>query len=134
MIFDRLWPSWDPLKNGSRDHAKYKFYSLAKPILLCTTGKRILYSSIFAIEPIADISPLLGCWPAKNGLRDHDQKQSPRGVPRKRCSENMQQFTGEHPCRSAISIKLQSHIDSIKNMTRQKWGSSYTKFNITCSE
>ena len=34
------------------------------------------------------------------------QKQPPRGVLRKTCFENMQQFTGEHPCRSVISIKL----------------------------
>ena len=34
------------------------------------------------------------------------QKQPPRSVIRKRCSENMQQGTGEHPCRSMISIKL----------------------------
>ena len=37
----------------------------------------------------------------------HMQKQPPGGVPRKRCSENMQEkFTGEYPCRSVISIKL----------------------------
>ena len=36
------------------------------------------------------------------------QNQPFRCVFRKRCSENMQQFTGEHPCRNAISIKLQS--------------------------
>ena len=30
------------------------------------------------------------------------QKQPPRVVPRKKCSENMQQFTEEHPCRTAI--------------------------------
>ena len=39
------------------------------------------------------------------------QKQPSRGVLRKRCSEIMQQestgeFTGEHPCQSAISVKL----------------------------
>ena len=34
------------------------------------------------------------------------QKQLPRGVLRKRCSEICSKFTGEHPCRSAISIKL----------------------------
>ena len=31
------------------------------------------------------------------------QKQPPRSVPRKRCSENMQQIYRRHPCRSAIS-------------------------------
>ena len=36
----------------------------------------------------------------------HRQKQPPRGVPSKRCSENMQQIYRKHPCRSAISIKL----------------------------
>ena len=35
-------------------------------------------------------------------------KQPARIVPRKMCSENMQQLTGEHPCRSLISIKFQS--------------------------
>ena len=38
------------------------------------------------------------------------QKQPPIGVPRKRCSENMSIFTAEHPCRSAISIKLQANL------------------------
>ena len=33
-------------------------------------------------------------------------KQPPRGVPIERCSENMQQITGEHSCRSVISIKF----------------------------
>ena len=35
------------------------------------------------------------------------KKQPPRGVPKKRCSENMQQIY-RHPCGSAISIKLQN--------------------------
>ena len=34
------------------------------------------------------------------------QKQPSRGVLRKRCSENMLKYTVEHPCGSAISIKL----------------------------
>ena len=34
------------------------------------------------------------------------QKQPFRGVFRKTCSENLQKFTGEHPWRTAISIKL----------------------------
>ena len=34
------------------------------------------------------------------------QKQPPRSVLTKRCSENIPQITGEHPCRNAISIKL----------------------------
>ena len=38
------------------------------------------------------------------------QKQPFRGVPRKGCSENIQQITGEHPGRSVISIKLQSQL------------------------
>ena len=41
------------------------------------------------------------------------QKQPSRGVLRKRCSENMQQITGEHPCWSVISIKLQSNFIEI---------------------
>ena len=36
-------------------------------------------------------------------------KQPLRGVLKKRCSENMQQFIGKHPCRSAISIELPSN-------------------------
>ena len=36
------------------------------------------------------------------------QKQPFRGVPRKGCSENVQQITGEQRCRGVISIKLQS--------------------------
>ena len=35
------------------------------------------------------------------------QKQLSRCVLRERYSENMQQFTAQHPCRNAISIKLQ---------------------------
>ena len=34
------------------------------------------------------------------------QKQPSRGVLSKRCSENMLNFTGEHPCQNVISIKL----------------------------
>ena len=34
------------------------------------------------------------------------QKQPSRGVLSKRCSETCSKFTGEHPCRSVISIKL----------------------------
>ena len=40
------------------------------------------------------------------------QKQLSRGVPRKRCSENMK-FTGEQSWRNAISIKLQSNFIEI---------------------
>ena len=36
------------------------------------------------------------------------QKQPTRVVPGKKCSEDMQQITGEHPCQSVILIKLQS--------------------------
>ena len=50
--------------------------------------------------------------PSKFYLDVH-QKQPSRGVLRKRCSENMQKFTGEHQCRSAISIKLQSNVIQI---------------------
>ena len=54
------------------------------------------------------------------------QKQPPRGVPRKRCSKNIQQMyrrtpmpkcdfnkVAKHPCRSVISIKLQSKFFEI---------------------
>ena len=34
------------------------------------------------------------------------QKQPSRGVLKKRCSKIYSKFTGEHPCRSAISIKF----------------------------
>ena len=34
------------------------------------------------------------------------QKQLPRGVRKKRCSENMQQIYRDHPCWRLISIKL----------------------------
>ena len=36
------------------------------------------------------------------------QKQLSKGVLKKECSKNMQQCTGENPCRRVISIKLQS--------------------------
>ena len=41
------------------------------------------------------------------------QKQPPRGVPRKRCSEKMPQIYRRTPCRSVISIKLQSNFIEI---------------------
>ena len=40
-------------------------------------------------------------------------RQPSRGVLKKRCSENIQQFTGEHPCWSVISIKLQCNFVKI---------------------
>ena len=42
------------------------------------------------------------------------RKQPPRGVPRKRCSENMQKIYRRTPCRSTISIKLQSNFIEIR--------------------
>ena len=41
------------------------------------------------------------------------RKQPPTGVPRKRCSEKMQQIYMRHLCQSAISIKLQSNFIEI---------------------
>ena len=41
------------------------------------------------------------------------QKQSLKGVLRKRCSETCKKFTGEHPCRSVISVKLSNFIEII---------------------
>ena len=41
------------------------------------------------------------------------KKQPPRGVLKKKCSENMQQLYRRHPCRSVISIKLQSNFVEI---------------------
>ena len=42
------------------------------------------------------------------------QKQPPRGVLKKRCSDICSKFTGEVPCPSVISIKLQSNFIEIK--------------------
>ena len=65
------WPS----KNASRDHGiKGDFVSFAKPIALCTIGKKILCWSTFAIESIADICPFWCYWSSKNWPRDHDVK------------------------------------------------------------
>ena len=62
-----------PLKNASRDHGiKDEFVFLAKPIVLCTIGKRILRWSKFAVESIADFCHFGGYWPSKNESRDHD--------------------------------------------------------------
>ena len=41
------------------------------------------------------------------------QKQPSRGVLIKRCSKICSKFTGEHPCQSVISIKLQSNFIEI---------------------
>ena len=41
------------------------------------------------------------------------QKQPSRGVLIKRCSKICSKFTGEHPCQSVISIKLQSNFFEI---------------------
>ena len=41
------------------------------------------------------------------------QKQPYRGVLRKWCSEICSKFTGKHPCRSVISIKLQRNFIEI---------------------
>ena len=58
------WPS----KNALHDHGiKVEFVSFAKPIVLCTIGKRILCLSIFAVESIADFCHSWGYWPSKNG-------------------------------------------------------------------
>ena len=43
-------------------------------------------------------------------LRAKVQKQFSRGDLRKRCSENVQQTYRKQPCRSVISIKLQSNF------------------------
>ena len=40
-------------------------------------------------------------------------RQPSRGVLKKRCSENIQQFTGEHPCWNVISRKLQCNFVKI---------------------
>ena len=41
------------------------------------------------------------------------QKQSPTGASRKRFLKICSKFWGEHPCRSAISIKLQNNLIEI---------------------
>ena len=70
-LFFGYWPS----KNTSRDHGiRGEFVSLAKPVVLCTIGKRILCWSIFAVESIADFCRLRGYWPSKNRSCDHDIK------------------------------------------------------------
>ena len=38
------------------------------------------------------------------------KKQPYGGVLRKRCSEICSKFTGEHPCQSVVSVKLQSNF------------------------
>ena len=50
------------------DHGiKCEFVSDAKSVVVCTTEKRILCWSIFAIEPI---SGFLGYWPSESGSHD----------------------------------------------------------------
>ena len=44
------------------------------------------------------------------------QKQPPRGVLGKDVLKICSKFTGEHPCRSMISIKLQSSSDYAQHM------------------
>ena len=46
-------------------------------------------------------------------VRYYMQKQPSRGVPRKSVLKIYSKFTGEHPCRSAISIKLLSNFIKI---------------------
>ena len=41
-------------------------------------------------------------------IKKHGQKQLPRGVLSKSVLKICSKFTGEHPCRSVISIKLKS--------------------------
>ena len=41
------------------------------------------------------------------------QKQPFRGVLRKSCSKKCSKFTGEQPCRSAITVKLQGNFIEI---------------------
>ena len=43
-------------------------------------------------------------------VTDHLQNQPSRGVLRKGLLKMCHKFTGEHPCRSAISIKLQGNF------------------------
>ena len=45
---------------------------------------------------------------------DISQKQPSRGAPRKSCLKICSKFAGEHPCRSVISIKLQSKAISLR--------------------
>ena len=63
------------LKNMSCDHStEDEFVSLTKPIVLWTTGKKILCWSIFEIEPVAYFWPFLGYWRSQNLSRDNDVK------------------------------------------------------------
>ena len=66
--FLAYWPS----KNASHDHGiKGGFVSLVKPIALCTIRNRILYWSIFSIEPKG---PILGYRSSKIDSHNHDVK------------------------------------------------------------
>ena len=50
---------------------KGEFVSFAKHIVFVTTGKRILWWSIIAIESIADFSLFLSYWSSRNGSRGY---------------------------------------------------------------
>ena len=65
------WPS----KTASREYnVMGEFVSLAKPIVLCTIGKRISCWSIFEIELKADFCPFLGYGYSNGGSHDHNVK------------------------------------------------------------
>ena len=82
FLADFSWFSWFlslfgllTLKNASRGHGiKGEFVSLAKSMVLCNIGKRILCWSIFAIESVADFFPFWGYWLSKKWSRQHDVK------------------------------------------------------------
>ena len=50
---------------------------------------------------------------SKLDTKDEPEKQPTRAALKKKCSENMQQIYMRHPCRSVISIKLQSNFTEI---------------------
>ena len=57
----------------SLDHEVIEeIFLLTKPIKFGVNGKKNLYWSVFAIEPIADFCPFLGYW--QNGSQEHSAK------------------------------------------------------------
>ena len=68
------------------------------------------YSNLFVTTSILKI---LRKYSKKIGGWVYLLKQPLRSVLKNSCSENMQQFIGEHPCRSAISIELPSNFIEI---------------------
>ena len=67
------------------------------------TGKYLRWS-LFLIQVYWKANAGVFLWNLWNFYKHH--KQPPKGVPRKSVLKICSKFIGEHPCRSAISIKL----------------------------